>query len=154
MRSGTARRVQGTLWVSTVDPADQAALDPGLPTDLDRHPEVLVVGGGVVGLATAVCCRRAGIGRVLVVEAARLASAASGGAGGALAPELHQLSDPPAFVALARASLALYRELDQSWNHTLALEETAGLLLLPEGPPPELRSVSYTHLTLPTKRIV
>jgi glycine oxidase len=139
MSLGTLRAVQGTLWASTVDAADQAALDPGVPADLDRHPEVLVVGGGVIGLATAVCCRRAGVGRVLVIEAARLAAAASGGAGGALAPELHQLSDPPAFVALARASLALYRELDQDWDQALGLEQTAGLLLLPEGPPAGLR---------------
>jgi glycine/D-amino acid oxidase-like deaminating enzyme len=139
MSSGTSRRVPGTLWASTVDPADQAALDPGVPADLDRHPDVLVVGGGVIGLATAVFCRRAGISRVLVIEAARLAAGASGGAGGALAPELHQLSDPLAFVALARTSLALYRELDQDWNQTLRLEPTAGLLLLPEGPPAGLR---------------
>jgi glycine/D-amino acid oxidase-like deaminating enzyme len=132
-------RVQGTVWASTVDPADRNALEPGVPADLDRHPDVLVVGGGVIGLATAVFCRRAGIGRVLVIEAARLAGAASGGAGGALAPELHQLSDPPAFVALARASLALYREFDQDWNRALGLEQTAGLLLLPQGAPPGLR---------------
>jgi glycine oxidase len=135
MSSGT-RRVQGTLWASTVDPADQGALDPGVPADLDRHPDVLVVGGGVIGLATAVFCRRAGVGRVLVVEAARLAAAASGGAGGALAPALHQLSDPPAFVALARASLALYRQLDQDWDRALGLEWMSGLQLLAEGPPP------------------
>jgi glycine oxidase len=85
MSSGT-RQVQGTLWASTVDPADQAALDPGVPTDLDRHPEVLVVGGGVIGLATAVFCRRAGVGRVLVIEAARLAGAASGGPAGRWPP--------------------------------------------------------------------
>ena len=138
MSAGT-RQVQGTLWASTVDPADQAALDPGVSADLDRHPEVLVVGGGVIGLATAVFCRRAGVGRVLVIEAARLAGAASGGAGGALAPELHELSDPPAFVALARASLALYRQLDQDWDRALGLEQTAGLLLLPEGPPAGFR---------------
>jgi glycine oxidase len=132
-------RVQGTVWASTVDPADRNALEPGVPADLDRHPDVLVVGGRVIGLATAVFCRRAGIGRVLVIEAARLAGAASGGAGGALAPELHQLSDPPAFVALARASLALYREFDQDWDRALGLEQTAGLLLLPQGAPPGLR---------------
>jgi glycine oxidase len=130
------RRVQGTVWASTVDPADRAALDPGMPADLDRHPDVLVVGGGVIGLATAVFCRRAGMRRVLVIEAARLAAAASGGAGGALAPALHQLSDPPAFVALARASLALYHQLDQDWDRALGLERIAGLQLLPEGPPP------------------
>jgi glycine oxidase len=130
------RRVQGTVWASTVDPADRAALDPGMPADLDRHPDVLVVGGGVIGLATAVFCRRAGMRRVLIIEAARLAAAASGGAGGALAPALHQLSDPPAFVALARASLALYHQLDQDWDRALGLERIAGLQLLPEGPPP------------------
>jgi glycine oxidase len=135
MSSGI-RRVQGTVWASTVDPADRAALDPGMPADLDRHPDVLVVGGGVIGLATAVFCRRAGMGRVLVIEAARLAAAASGGAGGALAPALHQLSDPPAFVALAQASLALYHQLDQDWDRALGLEQMAGLQLLPEGPPP------------------
>jgi glycine oxidase len=139
MSSGTSRQVQGTVWASTVDPADWAALDPGVPADLDRYPDVLVVGGGVIGLATAVFCRRAGLGRVLVIEAARLAAAASGGAGGALAPALHQLSDPPAFVALARASLALYRQLDQDWSGALGLGWTAGLLLLPQGPPAGLR---------------
>ena len=138
--------MQGTLWASTADPADWDALDPGVPGELDRRPDVLVVGGGVVGLATAVCCRRAGIGRVLVVEAGRLAGAASGGAGGALAPELHQLSDPPAFVALARASLALYRELDHDWDRALGLEQTAGLMLLPEGPPAGLRPWSGVEL--------
>jgi glycine oxidase len=139
MNSGTSRLVQGTLWASTLDAADQAALDPGIPGSLDRHPDVLVVGGGVIGLTTAVFCRHAGVGRVLVIEAARLAAAASGGAGGSLAPALHQLSDPPAFVALARASLALYRQLDQDWDRALGLEWTAGLLLLPEGPPAGLR---------------
>ena len=139
MSSGISWQVQGTVWARTVDLADRAALDPGVPADLDRHPDVLVVGGGVIGLATAVFCRRAGISRVLVIEAVRLAAAASGGAGGALAPALHQLSDPPAFVALARASLALYRQLDQEWSGALGLGWTAGLLLLPKGPPAGLR---------------
>jgi glycine oxidase len=134
--SSRTRRVHGTVWASTVDPADQVTLDPGMPADLDRHPDVLVVGGGVIGLATAVFCRRAGMGRVLVIEAARLAAAASGGAGGALAPALHQLGDPPAFVALAQASLALYHQLDQDWDRALGLERIAGLQLLPIGPPP------------------
>jgi glycine/D-amino acid oxidase-like deaminating enzyme len=113
------------LWAATLDPADRAALDPGIPGDLDRHPDVLVVGGGVMGLAAALFCREAGLGRVLVIEADRLASAASGGAGGALAPELHHLSDPPAFVDLARSSLALYRQLAQEWDEGTLLWEAA-----------------------------
>jgi glycine/D-amino acid oxidase-like deaminating enzyme len=126
---------QATLWADTLDPGDRALLDPGVPADLDRRPDVLVVGGGVIGLATAVFCQRAGLGRVLVVEAARLAAGASGGAGGALVPELHQLSDPPAFVALARSGLGWYRRLDQEWGGALGLRWRPSLLLLPEGPP-------------------
>lgn len=78
--------MRGTLWEGTVEASDQAALDPGVSAVLDRHPDVLVVGGGVIGLATAVFCRRAGISRVLVIEAGRLAAAASGGAGGGAGP--------------------------------------------------------------------
>jgi len=129
---------QPTLWSATLGPADHAALDPGVPDDLDRHPDVLVIGGGVIGLATALFCGRAGLGRVVVIEAQRLAAAASGGAGGALVPELHQLSDPPAFVALARASLAIYRRLDQEWDGALALRWRPALLL-PNSPPSSLR---------------
>ena len=46
--------MRGTLWEGTVEASDQAALDPGVSAVLDRHPDVLVVGGGVIGLATAV----------------------------------------------------------------------------------------------------
>ncbi len=127
---------QPTLWSATVDPADHAMLDPGVPDGLDRHPDVLVIGGGVIGMATALFCRRAGLGRVLLIEAQHLAAAASGGAGGALVPELHQLSDPPPFIALARSSLALYRRLDQEWDGALALRWRPALLLLDSPPPP------------------
>ena len=124
-----------TLWAHVLDPADRAALDPGAPAELDRRPDVLVVGGGAMGLATAVLCRRAGIGRVLVIEADRLAAGPSGGAGGVLAPELHQASASAEFMALARRSLELYRRLDQEWAGALGLRWSPHLMLLPEGPP-------------------
>jgi glycine oxidase len=134
-----AKGAPATPWADGLDPADRAMLDPGVPADLDRRPDVLVVGGGVIGLATAVFCRRAGLGRVLVIEAGRLAAGASGGAGGVLAPDLHQLSDPPAFVQLARASLTLFRDLDQEWDGALGLRWAPRLLLLSDGPPPWLQ---------------
>jgi glycine oxidase len=127
-----------TLWADRLDPADGAVLDSGVPADLDRHPDVLVVGGGVIGLVTAVFCQRTGLGRVLVIEAGRLAGGATGGAGGVLAPELHQLTDPPAFVRLARASLTLLRDLDQEWGGALGLRWAPRLLLLPDGLLPSL----------------
>jgi glycine oxidase len=139
IESGSPRVGWAPLWAATLEPADRAALDPGIPDDLDRRPDVLVVGGGVIGLAAALFCRRAGLGRVLLIEADRLASAASGGAAGALAPELHHLTDPPPFVELARASLALYRQLAQEWDAARLLGWAPGLLLLPDGPPPGLR---------------
>src|SRR4029450_2035487 len=51
-----------TLWAATLDPGDHALLDPGVPAGLDRRPDVLVGGGGVIGLGTAVSCQRAGRG--------------------------------------------------------------------------------------------
>ena len=149
----TERALRGrpTLWSATLDPADRAVLDPGVPDDLDRRPDMLVVGGGVIGLATALFCRRAGIGRVLVIEARWLAAAASGGAGGALIPELHQLGGPPAFVTLARSSLALYRQLDQEWDGALGLRRRPALLL-PDGPPVALRPWAGVEL-LDTERV-
>ncbi|HZD71285.1 MAG TPA: hypothetical protein VFA45_20995 [Actinomycetes bacterium] len=42
-----------TLWSAALDPADHAALDPGVPDDLDSHPDVLVIGGGVTDLDVA-----------------------------------------------------------------------------------------------------
>jgi hypothetical protein len=126
---------QPTLWSSMADAADRAALDPGVHDDLDRRPDVLVVGGGMVGLGTALFCRRAGLGRVLVIEARRLAAGASGGAAGLLVPELQWLGDPPGFVAFARSSLALYRRLDEELEGALGLRRRPTLLVLPDGPP-------------------
>ena len=84
------------LWTAALCPADRAVLDPGASLELDRRPYTIDASG---------VAREAGLGRVLLIEADRLASAASGGAGGALAPELHHLTDPPAFVELARSRL-------------------------------------------------
>ena len=61
-----------TVWDDTLAVEDRRALDPGSPERFDPTPDVLVVGGGVIGLATAVFCTRAGLDRVLVVERGRL----------------------------------------------------------------------------------
>jgi glycine oxidase len=101
-----------TIWADQLDPRERLGLDPGVPESLARRPDVLVVGGGILGVATAVACRDAGIGSVLLIEAGRLGSGATGGAAGLLVPESHQGSDPPALVELGRAGLARWRDLD------------------------------------------
>jgi glycine oxidase len=125
------------VWADRLDAAGWAALHPGVPDGLDRRPDVLVVGGGLVGLATAVACRRAGLGRVVVLERAeRLAPAASGGNGGAIAPDMHVLTDSADFVAFGRGSLAWYRQLDGEWDGALGLRTTQWLNLLPAAEAP------------------
>src|SRR5207248_7220576 len=97
--------VRTAVWWDGLREAEHAALRPGLPDGLDRRPDVLVVGGGAVGLATGVACRDAGLGSVVVLERAdRLAAAASGGNGGAIAPDMPALTDPAEFAALGRAT--------------------------------------------------
>lgn len=123
-----------TVWEETADAATLAALAPGVPDELDRTPDVLVVGGGMIGLATAAGCRRAGLGRVVLVERDHLAAGASGGAAALLTPEVHAWTDPPAFVSLARDSLALYRRLDQEWRGALGLRPLDWLVPLPDPP--------------------
>ena len=121
-----------TVWEGELSAAERAALSPGTPDRLNRRPDVLVVGGGVIGLATAMACRRARLGSVVLVEQAeRLASAASGGNGGAIAPDMHALTDAPEFVAFGRVSLAMYRDLDAEWDGAIGLRTTRWLRLFP-----------------------
>jgi glycine/D-amino acid oxidase-like deaminating enzyme len=118
------------VWRHTADASTLAALDPGVPPNLDLTPDVLVVGGGIVGLATAALCTGAGLGRVVLIERDACAAAASGRAGALLTPEPHVWTDPPAFVDLGRRSLDLWRILDHEWNGALGVEAVDWLVAL------------------------
>jgi glycine oxidase len=122
------------IWTGQLRPAERRALDPGVPETLDRRPDVLVVGGGMLGVSAAVACRAAGIGSVLLIEAGRLGSGATGGAAGLLVPEAHQGSDPAALVDLARASLARWRDLEASLPGGVGLLDLDWLGLAPHPP--------------------
>lgn len=101
--------------------ADQRLLDPG-SGGLGRSYDVLVVGGGVVGLVTAVMCGRAGLGRIAVVEAGRLGDGPSGRGGGLIAPAAHHGIDPECLVRLGASSLALWTDLDRASEGALGVE--------------------------------
>ena len=110
------------VWDDLLTEDERRALAPGVPERLDATPDVLVVGGGVIGLATAAFCRRAGVERVLVIERDRLASGPSGRAAGTLTPGFHALLRPDAFVRLAERGLELHREIAEEWDtglHTI-----------------------------------
>src|SRR5205807_824525 len=134
-RRGDPMPVGETVWRDTAGAGVLAALEPGVPPDLDRRPDVLVVGGGAVGLGTAALCCRAGLGRVVVIERERLAAGASGSAAALLTPEAHVWTDPPPFVALARTSLQLLRALDAEWDGAIGVEPLEWLVALPQALP-------------------
>jgi glycine/D-amino acid oxidase-like deaminating enzyme len=102
------------IWRDQLTAGERAVLGRGDGTIPDARPDVLVVGGGILGVATAAACAEAGIGSVLLIETGRLGAGATGGATGLLIPEPHQWSDPEPFVDLERASLQRWNDLEQS----------------------------------------
>jgi glycine oxidase len=123
-----------TIWTDQLEPWERSALDPGLPDRLDPAPDVLVVGGGMLGVATALACQAAGAGSVLLIEAHRLAHGASGGAAGLLTPEPHQGSDPAPLAELGRDSLVRWRALQDSIPGGVGLTDIDWLAPAPHPP--------------------
>jgi glycine/D-amino acid oxidase-like deaminating enzyme len=103
------------IWPDQLEAAELAHLRPGVPDGLDREPDVLVVGGGIIGCATAAACVQAGFGSVVVLEREALGAGASGGAAGLLVPESHAGVDPPEFVDAMRRGLDAWRALESTW---------------------------------------
>jgi glycine/D-amino acid oxidase-like deaminating enzyme len=144
----SSRTVTGrTLWSDQLDGDERRVLDPG-PEAPEPRPDVLVVGGGMLGVAIALACQRASLGSVVLIEAGRLGAGATGGAAGLIMPEAHFGSDPPHFVELGRASLELWRELEASTPGGIGYRDMdwLGLAPLPEAfladPPPGVEWLS------------
>jgi glycine oxidase len=127
--------IAGTpVWFDQLDERERAALRPGIHAELGRRPDVLVVGGGVQGLAAAMACRELGLGEVLLIERDQLAAGPSGSVAGALCPDAHLDVEGPAFVEFARASLARYAALAAEAGPALRLRWLDWLLVGPAGP--------------------
>jgi glycine oxidase len=118
------------VWRDLLTADELAQLGRGAGEIALPRPDVLVVGGGIAGVATAAACQRAGAGSVQLIEAGRLGSGATGGAAGLLTPEIHEWSDPEPFVELARASLGLWGELERTWPGGVGLIELDWIGLL------------------------
>ena len=87
------------------------------------RPDVVVVGGGIVGTATAAFLAEAGA-RVVLIERDGIAAGASGRNSGVIQQPLD-----PVLGALYKSSLSLYRELAASGTGQFAMgSEPAGLL--------------------------
>lgn len=124
------------VWDDALGDEELRVLDPG-PSELETKPDVLVIGGGAVGLAAAVMCRRAGLGHVQVIDRDRCGAGPSGSAGGGISPVLHAVAHP-AFRALAHASLATHRELDTEWEGAIGVESLAWLVVSDDRVAPDV----------------
>src|SRR5215210_7756862 len=94
--------------------------------------EVVVIGGGVIGLAIARALCLRGMKRVMLIERGNLGAEASHAAAGMLAPQA-EANRADAFFELACASRDLYpafaRELGEETGMDIELEKTGTLYL-------------------------
>jgi NADPH-dependent 2,4-dienoyl-CoA reductase/sulfur reductase-like enzyme len=77
------------VWRDQLTADGSAQLVRGAGVIAQSRPDVLVVGGGIVAVVTAAACYQTGADSVLLIEAGRLGSGATGGAAGLLLPEVH-----------------------------------------------------------------
>jgi glycine/D-amino acid oxidase-like deaminating enzyme len=137
---GTGER----FWVTDLDADERALIECGRG-ELDLNADVLVVGGGIMGVATALAFHRAGAGSVQLIEKSGLASGATGGSAGLLQPEPHQGTDAPALVELGRLSLKQWRQLEADIPGGVGLVDQNWIGLAPHAdgfagdPPPGVR---------------
>jgi glycine/D-amino acid oxidase-like deaminating enzyme len=125
--------VDNAVWLDQLTAPERAELWRGAGAIPQPHPDLLIVGGGIAGVATAAACHQAGLGSVLLIEAGHLGSGATGGAAGLLTPDIHEWSDPEPFVDLARASLERWGELQQTWPGGVGLMDVDWIGLSPDA---------------------
>lgn len=123
--------VHAPFWRDQLTAEERATLGRADVAALQARPDVLIVGGGILGVSTAAACVDAGLGNVLLIETGRLGAGATGGATGLLIPEPHQWSDPEPFVDLERASLQRWHDLEESLPDGVGLVELDWLGLAP-----------------------
>lgn len=114
-----------------------------MPPESSRAPDVVVVGGGIVGTATAAFLAGEGA-RVVLIERDGLASHASGANSGVL-----QHPFDPILAALYHETVALYRELSVvSTNFSLA-ERPHGMLFVSEQEAAAAAQAALVRATFP-----
>ncbi|HUB38681.1 MAG TPA: FAD-binding oxidoreductase [Streptosporangiaceae bacterium] len=123
--------VNSAIWRDQLTAEERAVLGRADEGVAGATPDVLVIGGGILGVSTAAACSEAGLGDVMLIETGRLGAGATGGATGLLIPEPHQWSDPEPFVDLERAGLERWRDLEQSVPGGVGLVELDWLGLAP-----------------------
>lgn len=99
-----------SVWFATLSPSERQELEAGPREELLKSPDVLIVGGGIVGLATAYFLAERGAA-VQLIEAESLVSGASGANAGGIWPNDQGPSHSPGFQQLAFMSRDLWGRL-------------------------------------------
>ncbi|PYS41528.1 MAG: glycine oxidase ThiO [Acidobacteria bacterium] len=100
--------------------------------ETEETAEVVIVGGGVIGLAIARALRRRGVREVMLIERAQPGAEASWAAGGIIGPQL-EADRNDAFFELACASRDMYPEFANALREETGIDvelDTAGTLYL------------------------
>lgn len=101
---------QDSIWFATLNDKERAELRSFAGRDVLTTPDVLIVGGGIVGAATAYALSEQGV-QVQVVESGTLGGLASGANAGGIWPDQQGIEYPEAFRNLARRSRDLWGKL-------------------------------------------
>jgi glycine oxidase len=110
-----------SIWFATLSAAESRELHADGDREIVKTPDVLVVGGGIIGLATAYFLADRGV-RVQVIEAGTIASGASGANAGGIWPNDQGPSHPAGFQEFAFLSrdlwgrLSLQPDFDFDWR--------------------------------------
>src|SRR5260370_39892868 len=83
------------IWRDRLTAEERAQLGRGAGTISLPNPDILVVGGGIAGVATAAACHDAGLGSVLLIEAGRPGPGAPRGAAAGPPPAKQRRAQPP-----------------------------------------------------------
>ena len=121
-----------SIWTRLLQPEERAFLAPGIPSDLNHTPDVLILGGGIIGLSIARYISHEQSLRTVVLEQNTLASGAtSANAGGLFAGQQHA-SLPVSFRDLGIVSRDLYfRWSSEPWAD-FKLRKTGSLSIASE----------------------
>jgi len=121
-----------SIWTRLLQPEERAFLAPGIPSDLNHTPDVLILGGGIIGLSIARYISHEHSLRTVLLEQNTLASGAtSANAGGIFAGQQHA-SLPASFRDLGIASRDLYfRWSSEPWAD-FKLRKTGSLSIASE----------------------
>ena len=99
-----------SIWFATLSAAQRRELDIGVEQEILSTPDVLIVGGGIIGLATAYFLADRGAS-VQLIEAGTIAGGASGANAGGIWPNDQGPAHPPGFQPLAFLSRDLWGRL-------------------------------------------